>query len=347
MARYLVTGGAGYVGSQACWRCSTAGDAVVVLDDLPQGHRAAVPAGAELVVGRPRRRPRALAEVFATWRFDAVLHFAALSLVGESMRDRLRYIAENVAQFAAPGRCRGEGRLHAVRAVLHRRAVRRPRARADRRGRRASRRHERLWREQADGRARRWTGRDRMHGLRSAACATSTPPAPIPRGRIGEDHDPETHLVPLAIGAALGTRPPLTVFGDDYPTPDGTCIRDYIHVTRPGGRASARAGAARDAWVLPLQPRQRHGLFGEAGDRGGRARRRPARCRMAWARAAPATRRCWWRRSAKLRRGDRLGAALRRAGRHRAHGLGLARGASAGLRRPLAAGCGRRALILR
>ena len=61
-------------------------------------------------------------------------------------------------------------------------------------------------------------------------CATSTRPAPIPDGEIGEDHDPETHLIPLVIGAALGTRPPVKVFGTDYPTPDGTAVRDYVHV---------------------------------------------------------------------------------------------------------------------
>ena len=62
-------------------------------------------------------------------------------------------------------------------------------------------------------------------------CAISTPPEQIRRGRLGEDHDPETHLIPLVVDAALGRRAELTVFGTDYPTPDGTCIRDYVHVT--------------------------------------------------------------------------------------------------------------------
>ena len=71
-------------------------------------------------------------------------------------------------------------------------------------------------------------------------CAISTPPAPIPEGEIGEAHDPETHLIPLALDAALGGHGELTVFGNDYPTPDGTCVRDYIHVTDLGARPCPR-----------------------------------------------------------------------------------------------------------
>jgi UDP-glucose 4-epimerase len=226
--RYLVTGGAGYVGSHVVRALVGRGDAVVVLDDLRQGHRAAVPPEAELVVADLADRRR-VAEVFAGWKFDAVLHFAALSLVGESMRDPLRYCIENLSNSlgladeavkagcrrfvlsstaalfgfpkqipideeaeVAPASAYGESKLMVERGLA-------------------------------------WA--DQVHGLRSASLRYFNAAGADPSGQIGEDHEPETHLIPLAIGAALGTRPPLTVFGTDYPTPDGTCIRDYVHVT--------------------------------------------------------------------------------------------------------------------
>jgi UDP-glucose 4-epimerase len=203
------------------------GDAVVVVDNLRQGHRAAVAPGAELIEADIADRRR-LAEVFAAWRFDAVFHFAALSLVGESMREPLRYCAENagnslwlaeaavragVTKFVfsstaalfgnprevpipegavlAPASAYGESKLMVERGLF-------------------------------------WA--DQVHGLRSACLRYFNAAGADPSGAIGEDHEPETHLIPLAIGAALGTRPALTVFGTDYPTPDGTCLRDYVHV---------------------------------------------------------------------------------------------------------------------
>ena len=228
MGRYLVTGGAGYVGSHLVHALADRGDAVVVLDDLRQGHRAAVPAGAELVVA-DLADARRLEEVFAAWRFDAVFHFAALSLVGESMRAPLRYIVENVgnslrlAEAAVRAGC--------LRFVLSSTAALfgDPETVPIEEG-------ARLAPTSAYGESKLmvetgldWAGR--VHGLRSACLRYFNAAGADPAGRTGEDHEPETHLVPLAIGAALGTRPPLTVFGDDYPTPDGTCIRDYIHVT--------------------------------------------------------------------------------------------------------------------
>jgi UDP-glucose 4-epimerase len=226
--QFLVTGGAGYVGSHLVLALLERGAEVVVLDDLRQGHRAAVPAGARLIQAALADRTR-LAEVFADHRFEAVFHFAALSLVGESMRDPLRYCLENVANslgladaaikagvmkfvFSSTAALFGDP----VRVPVDEDAALAP---TNPYG------ESKLMVERGLD----WA--ERAHGLRSACLRYFNAAGADPAGRIGEDHAPETHLVPLAIGAAMGTRPPLTVFGTDYPTPDGTCIRDYIHVS--------------------------------------------------------------------------------------------------------------------
>ncbi len=228
MGRYLVTGGAGYVGSHIVKALVDRGDEVVVIDDLRQGHRAAVPPSVELVTIDLADRNR-VAEVFAGWKFDAVFHFAALSLVGESMRDPLRYCIDNlsnsliVADAAVKSGC--------LRFVLSSTAALfgfPKRIPIDEEAEVAP--------VSAYGESKLMVERgldwaDKVHGLRSAALRYFNAAGADPSGAIGEDHEPESHLIPLAIGAAMGTRPPLTVFGTDYPTPDGTCIRDYVHVT--------------------------------------------------------------------------------------------------------------------
>ncbi|RYI98981.1 MAG: UDP-glucose 4-epimerase GalE, partial [Acetobacteraceae bacterium] len=161
--------------------------------------------------------------------FDAVLHFAALSLVGESMRDPLRYCRENlsnsliVADAAVKAGC--------LRFVLSSTAAlfgfpkRIPIDEEAEVAPVSAYGESKLMVERALA----WA--DQVHGLRSASLRYFNAAGADASGEIGEDHEPETHLIPLAISAALGTRPPLTVFGTDYPTPDGTCIRDYVHVT--------------------------------------------------------------------------------------------------------------------
>jgi len=225
---YLVTGGAGYVGSHVALALAERGDDVVVLDDLRQGHRAAVPPGAELIVADLADR-HAVAEVFATRRFEAVLHFAALSLVGESMREPLRYCAENTANSLWLADA-------AVKAGVRKFVLSSTAALFGEPDRIPIDEEAPLKPGSAYGESKLMVERglawaDQVFGLRSASLRYFNAAGADPEGRLGEDHDPETHLVPLAIDAALGLRPPLTVFGEDYPTPDGTCIRDYVHVT--------------------------------------------------------------------------------------------------------------------
>jgi UDP-glucose 4-epimerase len=224
MTRILITGGAGYVGSVSTEAFIATGHDVIVLDDLTTGHHAAVPAAATLHVGT-YTDAEAVAELLRAERIDAILHCAARSLVGESILDPARYFRDNVAG--------GIALLEAARASGVRRIVFSSTAAvygtpdstpitedAPLRPINPYGESKRAF-EAALG----WYGR--AYGLRSVtlryfnvAGATAT---------LGEDHDPETHLIPNILRAALG-RTELTVFGDDYPTPDGTCIRDYIHV---------------------------------------------------------------------------------------------------------------------
>lgn len=224
--KVLVTGGAGYIGSVTVAQLVAAGHTVVVFDNLSQGHRAAVHPQAALVTGSLADRA-AVDAVFAAHQPDAVMHFAARSLVGESMAKPFLYLGDNVTNglnllqaacahgvqrfilssnanlFAEPGWVPidedveiipgspyGESKFILER-MLH------------------------------------WLGR--THGLQSvclryfnAAGATET---------LGEDHDPETHLIPLVLQVAQGRGREIAVFGDNYPTTDGTCVRDYVHVS--------------------------------------------------------------------------------------------------------------------
>lgn len=227
MPRYLVTGGAGYVGSHLVQALVRRGDDVVVLDDLRQGHRAALPNEATLVEADLADHA-AVAAVFAGPRFDAVFHFAALSLVGESMRDPLRYCTENVANSL--NLAAAAVRADCLRFVLSSTAALFGDPVSVPIDEDAALAPTNPYGESKLMVERGLAWADRVHGLRSACLRYFNAAGADPGGAIGEDHDPETHLIPLAIGAALGTRPPLTVFGTDYPTPDGTAVRDYVHV---------------------------------------------------------------------------------------------------------------------
>lgn len=224
--RVLVTGGAGYIGSVVVGQLCDAGHQVLIVDDLSQGHRSAVDPRAELAeADLADRNP--LFRLVGRFRPEGVLHFASRTLVGESMERPFRYLGDNVVnglnllQAAAehgvrrfilsstanlfglpgevpipenapirPGSPYGESKFMLER-ILH------------------------------------WM--DDRFAMRYAALRYFNAAGAASPG-LGEDHDPETHLIPIVLQVALGQRESVTIHGDDYPTPDGTCVRDYVHV---------------------------------------------------------------------------------------------------------------------
>lgn len=226
--RYLVTGGAGFVGSHCVLALADQGHEVMVLDNLRQGHRSAVPSGCELIVADLADRAR-VDDILADGPWDGVLHFAALSLVGESMREPYRYLRENgLTGIALIEACVRHGVPRFVLSSTANLFGDPERIPIDET---ASIQPGSPYGESKQMIERTLHWADRVHGLRSACLRYFNAAGADPDGRLGEDHDPETHLIPLAIDAALGRSPELRVFGNDYNTPDGTCIRDYVHVT--------------------------------------------------------------------------------------------------------------------
>lgn len=225
--RFLVTGGAGYVGSHLVAALIERGASVVVVDNLSTGHRAAVLEGVQLVVA-DIGDAEAIEKLLADGPWDAVFHFAALSLVGESMRKPLHYLVENAGiGIRLIDACVRHGIRRFVlssTAALYG-AIDKPIDENDTIDP-ASPYGESKWMIE---RALHWA--DRVCGLRYAALRYFNAAGADPAGRIGEDHRPETHLIPLVIDAALRRRPVLDVYGSDYATDDGTCIRDYVHVS--------------------------------------------------------------------------------------------------------------------
>jgi len=225
--RFLVTGGAGYVGSHLVAELLGRGASCVVLDDFCTGHRAAVLPGARLVEGS-LADAALLDAVLADGPWEAVFHFAARSLVGESMRDPMFYFMENVGNGA---------RLidACVRHGVRRFVLSSTAALFGRPGTEALDEAAPIEPGSAYGESKHMIERmllwaDRVHGLHSACLRYFNAAGADAEGRLGEDHQPETHLIPLVIDAALGRREGLDVFGDDFATPDGTAIRDYVHV---------------------------------------------------------------------------------------------------------------------
>jgi UDP-glucose 4-epimerase len=204
------------------------GAEIVVIDDLRQGHRQTIPRGVELVEGSISN-VELLDAVLSKGTWRAVFHFAAVSLVGESMREPLRYLQENAGGgMALISACVKHG---VTRFVLSSTAnvfgepERVPIDEDARISPSSPYGESKLMIE----RALHWAGL--QHGMRYACLRYFNAAGADPTGRLGEDHTPETHLIPLVIDAALGRRATLRIFGADYPTPDGTCIRDYVHVS--------------------------------------------------------------------------------------------------------------------
>jgi len=222
----LVCGGAGYIGSHMARWLALRGSKVTVLDNLSTGHREAVQWG-ELIEADVLD-PSSLERAFNGRRFDAVMHFCARSLVGESVAEPYAYYANNVAgtlNLLETMRRHDVSRLvfSSTAAVFGQPVADRideqhPRQPINPYG--ASKLMvERILADAASA-----------YGLSSVALRYFNAAGASPDATIGESHQPETHLIPNVLRAALGTGPALKVFGDDYPTPDGTCVRDYVHV---------------------------------------------------------------------------------------------------------------------
>jgi UDP-glucose 4-epimerase len=224
--RILVTGGAGYVGSHCLRRLLAAGHEAVVYDNLWQGHREAVPEG--LLVEGDLNDEAKLTALLKDRQIEAVMHFAALALVGESVQKPDLYYRNNVA-----------GTFHLLEAM----------------------RQAGVWRIVFSSTTATYGTPEKMpiaettlqqpinpygfsklivermmddyaaaYGFGFAALRYFNAAGAARDGQIGEDHTPESHLIPIVLQVALGQRPSISILGDDYPTPDGTCVRDYVHV---------------------------------------------------------------------------------------------------------------------
>ena len=225
--KVLVAGGAGYIGSHCVRQLLAAGHEPVVLDNLVYGHRAAIPAGVTLHDVN-LSDPVALDRVFAAQPIDVVMHFAAYAYVGESVTDPLKYYQNNFAatltlleamlkhgvkKFVFSSTCATFGvpeKMPLTETM--------PQAPINPYGQ-TKLDVENMLKAFAHA-----------YGLSFASFRYFNAAGAAEDGAIGEDHHPETHLIPLAIWAAMGLGKPLQIFGTDYPTPDGTCLRDYVHV---------------------------------------------------------------------------------------------------------------------
>ena len=227
MQKILVVGGAGYIGSHMVKRLGQLGCEVTTLDNLSSGHRNAVLAG-DFVHGDIADR-QLLDDLFRRKRFDAVMHFASFIQVGESVQHPAKYYQNNVINtlnllnamqafgvdkfiFSSTAATFGEPQYTPI-------DERHPQQPINPYGR------TKLMIEQA------LADYDKAYGLKSVCLRYFNAAGADPEGQLGERHDPETHLIPLVLQAASGRRPHISVFGRDYDTPDGTCIRDYIHIT--------------------------------------------------------------------------------------------------------------------
>lgn len=226
----LVTGGAGYIGSHAVLGLQQRGYRVVILDNLVYGHRDLVESvlKVDLIVGDTGDRPL-LDKIFQDYKIDAVMHFAAYTYVGESVTEPSKYyrnnligtfvlleamVAAGINKFVFSSTCAtyGEPEIIPIPEIHPQNPI------------------------NPYGMSKLMVEKilfdfDRAYGLKSVLFRYFNAAGADPTGNLGEDHHPETHLIPLVLMAALGKRDSISIFGTDYATPDGTCVRDYIHVT--------------------------------------------------------------------------------------------------------------------
>ena len=226
MTSILVTGGAGYIGSHVCKALAGNGYEPVAFDNLSHGHAHAVQWG-PLVEGDIADH-RLLVETMQRFRIAAVMHFAALIQVGDSMRVPLRYLQTNVGGSLTLLQAMLDSQVKSIvfssTCAIYGTPQRLP----------LDEQHphvpvnaygaSKMMVEQSLE----WAAH--AHGMTYAALRYFNAAGADPAGELGEEHDPETHLIPLVLQAALGLGPAIDIFGTDWPTPDGTCIRDYVHV---------------------------------------------------------------------------------------------------------------------
>jgi len=223
----LVTGGAGYIGSHTVLELIEVKEDVVVVDNLQKGHRSAV-LGGKFYKG-DLRDDEFLQKLFAENDIESVIHFAADSLVGESVQDPLKYYNNNVAstlKLLTKMKEFGVRRIvFSSTAATYGEPENIPILETDRTLPTNPYGETKL----AVEKALKWS--DMAYGIKYVSLRYFNAAGAHISGRIGEDHSPETHLIPIVLQAALGKRDGVKIFGDDYDTPDGTCIRDYIHVS--------------------------------------------------------------------------------------------------------------------
>ncbi len=248
----LVTGGAGYIGSHYVLSAIERGDEIVVLDNLVYGHKKAVLDGATLITG-DMGDAALLDQIFTNYPIDAVIHFAAYAYVGESVTEPAKYYhnntfatlavldamrRHNVNHFVFSSTCATYGNPHYV--PMDEKHPQEP--------------------INPYGESKYFVEKilksyDRAYGLKYTALRYFNAAGADPQGRIGESHDPETHLIPLILQVATGKRESVSVFGTDYDTPDGTALRDYIHIFDLGSAHTLalerlRSGADSDIYNL-------------------------------------------------------------------------------------------------
>jgi len=224
-ARVMLIGGAGYIGSVCGHALTQAGATVFTYDNLSSGHRAA--AQGTFIRGDVRDRA-ALTAALKTHRIDAVMHFAALSLVGESIKHPLRYFDVNVAGTLSLLQAMSDAGVRRLvfssTCAIYGQPQRLPMDETHPHAPISPYGRSKDMVEAILAACREREGFS-ITALRYFNAAGATPD-----GLLGESHSPESHLIPLALDAALGRRPPLSLFGTDYETRDGTCVRDYVHV---------------------------------------------------------------------------------------------------------------------